>query len=350
MISRDWPGRGQTMLIAASLVALTGAMGTGGAQTPPAKKPALVLEAAGITYAGGKTIEAKRPRGATNPGGLIRVQQVPVQFLIPAEKRHAFPVVMVPGYGVSGAVFQATTSGGEGWLQHFARAGFASYATIQSNVAESGINIDPWNRAKAGDIPAAEQPGFVHWTPESFWSLFGYGPSYPQLYPGTRQPIAEVDALISAITPVDTSVTPQMQQQALMAVLEKTGPAILMSHSASGPNGFAVAKARPDLVKAIVSIEPTGCPADEADIKAVYSKIPVLAVFADQIPTRGPWVGWAASCETFVKASAAAGGVARRIVLPDDLSIPGNTHMMMVESNSAALADMLIDWIQKNVK
>lgn len=318
------------------------------AQTPAAKP--LVLQSAGITYAGGRTIDAQRPRGATNPGGKIRVQQVPLQFMVPAEKRHALPVVMVPGYGVSGAVFQTTTAGGEGWMQHFARAGFAAYATIQSNVAESGINIDPWNKAKAGDIPAADQPGFVHWTVESFWTLFGYGPAYPQLYPGTRQPIAEVDALISAITPVDTSVTAQMQQASLTAVLEKTGPAILMSHSASGPNGFAVAKARPDLVKAIVAIEPTGCPTDDADIKGTFAKVPVLTVFADQIPTRGLWVGWAASCDTFTKASTAAGGVARRIVLPDDLSIRGNTHMMMVENNSAALADMLIDWIQKNVK
>lgn len=349
MIFREWTDH-KGALTCASALALLCVAGSGFAQTPPSKKSPWVLEAAGITYAGGQTVEAKRPRGATNPGGLIRVQQVPIQFLIPAEKRHALPVVMVPGYGVSGAVFQTTTGGGEGWLQHFARAGFASYATIQSNVAESGINIDPWNRAKAGDIPAADQPGFVHWTPESFWSLFGYGPAYPQLYPGVRQPITEVDALISAITPVDTSVTPQMQQAALTAVLEKTGPAILMSHSASGPNGFAVAKARPDLVKAIVAIEPTGCPTDEADIKGVFAKIPVFAVFADQIPTRGPWVGWAASCDTFVKASAAAGGVARRVVLPDDMSIRGNTHMMMVENNSAALADMLIDWIQKNVK
>lgn len=324
-------------------------VGTASVAVAQAPKP-LVLQSAGIAYAGGKTIEAQRPRGAANPGGKIRVQQVPVQFMIPAEKRHALPVVMVPGYGVSGAVFQTTTAGGEGWMQHFTRAGFAAYATIQSNVAESGINIDPWNKAKAGDSPAADQPGFVHWTLESFWALFGYGPAYPQLYPGTRQSIAEIDALISAITPVDTSVTAQMQQASLTAVLEKTGPAILMSHSASGPNGFAVAKARPDLVKAIVAIEPTGCPADEADIKSVFAKIPVLTVFADQIPTRGLWVGWAASCDAFAKAGTAAGGVSRRIVLPDDLSIRGNTHMMMVENNSGALADMLIDWIQKNVK
>jgi len=333
-----------TLLACSMLVCVASEAFAGGS------KGSLNLETAGVTYAGGMTIQAQRPTGPTSSPGTIRVQQVPLQFYIPKSKKYRYPVVMVPGYGVSGAVFQTTTAGGEGWAQYFTRHGFSTYATIQSNVAESGINIDPWNQAKAGDILLSDEPNFFHWTVESFWSLFGFGPEYPVKYDDTRLPLDEVDALISGITPVDQSITSAQQQASLTAVLEKTGPAILMSHSASGPNGFAVARARPDLVKAIVAIEPTGCPTDETDVVNNFKNIPVLTIFADQIPLRGPWVGWADSCATFSNLAVSNGGVAKRIILPDDLGIHGNTHMMMLENNSEDIADIIIKWIDKNVK
>ena len=45
-----------------------------------------------------------------------------------------------------------------------------------------------------------------------------------------------------------------------MALLDKIGPAILLTHSQSGAFGWPVADARPDLVKAIVAVEPNGPP------------------------------------------------------------------------------------------
>ena len=45
-----------------------------------------------------------------------------------------------------------------------------------------------------------------------------------------------------------------------MALLDKIGPAILLTHSQSGPLGWPVADARPDLVRAILAVEPNGPP------------------------------------------------------------------------------------------
>src|SRR5205085_10264838 len=51
-----------------------------------------------------------------------------------------------------------------------------------------------------------------------------------------------------------------LNRDALLALLEKIGPAILLTHSQSGAFGWPVADARPELVKAIVAVEPNGPP------------------------------------------------------------------------------------------
>jgi pimeloyl-ACP methyl ester carboxylesterase len=51
-----------------------------------------------------------------------------------------------------------------------------------------------------------------------------------------------------------------LNRDALLALLDKIGPAILLTHSQAGAFGWPVADARPDLVKAILAIEPNGPP------------------------------------------------------------------------------------------
>ena len=48
-----------------------------------------------------------------------------------------------------------------------------------------------------------------------------------------------------------------------VALLDKIGPAIVLTHSQSGAYGWLIADARPKLVKALVSIEPNGPPVYE---------------------------------------------------------------------------------------
>ena len=51
-----------------------------------------------------------------------------------------------------------------------------------------------------------------------------------------------------------------LNRDALVALFDKIGPAILMVHSQAGAFAWPVADARPDLVKAIVGVEPNGPP------------------------------------------------------------------------------------------
>src|SRR4029078_12835246 len=59
-------------------------------------------------------------------------------------------------------------------------------------------------------------------------------------------------------TVISNEVTQQCNQDAGAALLDRIGPAIVLTHSQSGPFGWLIADARPQLVKAASAIEPPG--------------------------------------------------------------------------------------------
>ena len=52
-------------------------------------------------------------------------------------------------------------------------------------------------------------------------------------------------------------------QKAGAALLDRIGPAVLITHSEGGPLGFTIADVRPSLVKALISVEPEGPPFED---------------------------------------------------------------------------------------
>jgi pimeloyl-ACP methyl ester carboxylesterase len=64
-----------------------------------------------------------------------------------------------------------------------------------------------------------------------------------------------------------TVKTEELMFPADVALLEKIGPAIVLTHSQSGVFGFKLADARPDLVKAHIAVEPNGPPFYDIDFK-----------------------------------------------------------------------------------
>ena len=49
-----------------------------------------------------------------------------------------------------------------------------------------------------------------------------------------------------------------MNRNAGAALLDKIGPAILLTHSQSGPFGWGIADLRPQLIKGVLAVEPSG--------------------------------------------------------------------------------------------
>lgn len=56
------------------------------------------------------------------------------------------------------------------------------------------------------------------------------------------------------------------------ALLDRVGPAVVMTHSQGGPYGWSLADARPSLVRALVQIEPKGPPFREAVFSSDYTR------------------------------------------------------------------------------
>jgi len=80
-------------------------------------------------------------------------------------------------------------------------------------------------------------------------------------WPGTGEPDDDASMqLASGQLPAIESFTKQqvLNRDAPVALLDKIGPSILLVHSQAGAFGWPVADARPDLVKAILAIEPNG--------------------------------------------------------------------------------------------
>ena len=75
----------------------------------------------------------------------------------------------------------------------------------------------------------------------------------------------------------------ELNRDAIVALLEKIGPSILLTHSQSGAFGWPVADARPDLVKAILAVEPNGPPFFNVE------NVPAPEWFRDVAPQTRPW-------------------------------------------------------------
>jgi pimeloyl-ACP methyl ester carboxylesterase len=187
--------------------------------------------------------------------------------------------------------------------------------------------------------------------------------------------------------------TQQLNDRALEALLDRIGPAIILTHSQSGPFGWLIADARPKLVKAVVAVEPAGPPfqnvilgTDKArawgvtDIPITYDppvNDPTDLKTEQQAQADGPdlvpcWQQQAPArrlsnlatipmvvitteasyhaaydhCTVKYLAQAGVKVTAERL---GDHGIHGNGHMVMIEKNNLQVAGVIVDWLARTV-
>ena len=129
---------------------------------------------------------------------------------------------------------------------------------------------------------------------------------------------------------------------AYIALLEKVGPGVVMIHSQAGLFGWKVAQARPELVRALVLLEPAavGDPAKASALK----DIPQLIVYGDNIQADKRWPTIRSRGIEFAGLVRQAGGHVDVVDLPEH-GIHGNSHMMMMDYNNLAVAGLVQDWL-----
>ena len=315
----------------------------------------LELQDFGSFFVGGRPLESTHPGPFGTgqvPAGQISTGQMYVQYLIP--KTVSGPaIVMVPGAVHTGAAYETTPDGREGWATYFARKGFPVYVVDHAGRARSGFDPTPVNRAKV-EGNAAALPQFLIATRELAWVFFRIGPSHPTPHPGTQFPLDALDQYVSQLVPNTESTLPGAGANTvagLAALLDKIGPAVVLVHSQSGAYGMDLVRNHAAKVRAFVNVEGNCVPATPDEIANTFKKVPMLAVWGDfSEGAPGPNGDTRRNgCVGTIKALEAAGGAAKYLLLPE-VGQKGNSHMLMLDKNNLAIADLIIGWIGQNVR
>jgi pimeloyl-ACP methyl ester carboxylesterase len=356
-----------------------------------ADDPPYTLARDGFFYVGG-TLE-------TTNGHSHVVNQMYVEFRIPAAQTHPYPIVMVHGGTRSGTTYTGTPDGREGWAQYFVRRGYAVYVIDQPGRGRSGYASAQYGPSKVADMESGQR----RYLSQEKYKLWPQAHLHTQ-WPGSGAPDDSVSLqMVSGYVPEIADFTKQqlLNRDALVALFDKIGPAILLVHSQAGAFAWPVADARPHLVKAIVGVEPNGPPFYEVNFVGApdyfkqgklalpygLSAVPLayepavkdaseLAIFqedkadgpdlvrcwlqkspARQLPNlqKMPIVVVTSEASYHapydhctVKYLAQAGVKATHIRLAE-LGIRGNSHVMMNEKNNKEIAAVIAKWLDQAV-
>jgi pimeloyl-ACP methyl ester carboxylesterase len=225
----------------------------GGVASSEAPATAVAMVGQGYFFVGGRYTQTK--------DGQIMTGQMFVQYQIPAERRHPYPIVMWHGGGQTGTNFIGTPDGRPGWADYFLQQGYAVYVVDQPARARSGFFTEVYGTTTR---PTTQNVSDRFTAPEAK-GLYPQAALHTQ-WPGTGAPgnVAFDQFFASQVEGIaDVGVVEALNRDAGVALLDRIGPAILLTHSQSGPFGWALADARPRLVRAILAIEPNGPPFHE---------------------------------------------------------------------------------------
>jgi pimeloyl-ACP methyl ester carboxylesterase len=321
--------------------------------TAQAQEP-LALRDMGSFHVGGRKVvvtgqpvkEIQRvpggPMSKLDLNGTYHVEGLYAQYFLVQDRKGQWPLMMWHGGGLTGATYETTPDGREGWRDMMLRRGFDVYITDATERGRSGFaspliwkddpvfltEIDPWERFRIG-------PGA---------GSFNADPAKRKLLPGNQFPIEAYDAFMKQLVPRWLS-TDKATLDAYVALIDKVCPCVILAHSQGGHFGFRAAEQRPDKVKALIAVEPAVGEGESA-AKALKDT-PVLIVYGDYIEQDPRWVAYRKAALGYVEAMRAAGGKADVVSLPER-GITGNSHMMMMDKNNRAVLDVIAKWLVDN--
>jgi pimeloyl-ACP methyl ester carboxylesterase len=314
----------------------------------------IVLRGMGSFHVGGRIAEISGkpvrsivrvpggPSSKLDPNGQYQVEQMYAQYFLPKNRKGKFPLLMWHGGGLTGVTYETTPDGREGWLNMFVRKGWDTYVSDAVERGRSGFaSSDVW----------PDEPIFITYTDpfERFRIGAGEGswdpdPAKQKLMPNVQFPVEAYANYMKQIVPRWLS-TDDAVIKGYVALIDKVCPCVLLTHSQGGSFGFKAAELRPDKIKAIVAVEAAS--AGTIEKAAAIKNIPVLMIFGDNVDLHPRWVAYRKLDLAYADAVRAAGGKVDVINLPD-IGIKGNSHMMMMDKNNAAIADVIQDWLVKH--
>lgn len=322
---------------------------------PSLKAPTapLILKTQGSFVVGGKVTHDVGLGSTTDD---VIVEQMYGQYMVPLGKA-PLPVVMIHGLGLSGKTYETTPDGRMGWDEYFVRKGYATYIVDQVSRGRSGFNPSVFNKVRTGALPPTAQPATELGSPNA-WTLFRFGPTPGTPFRDGQFPVkSAIEFLRQQIPSLNQLLpTPDPNHKVLSELAINLNGAVLIGHSQGGLFPAEAALSNPAGVKGIVMIEPSTCKAATYtdDEIAKLAKTPILIVFGDHLDadTGFPGFTWRLyydDCMRFIGRIKAAKGNAK-MLHPPSLGIRGNSHMIMQDKNNLQIADLIMKWIDQNVK
>ena len=326
--------------------------------------------------------------------------QMYVEYQIPHEVRSPFPIVMIHGGGQTGTNFTGTPDGREGWAQFMLRRGWPVYVVDTVGRGRSMGDIAAYGELRGPTLRATAQDRFVAPARAMLWPQAGRHRAFPgEARPGDAVYDEFAASQVSSIA--DFTAQQALNAAAGAALLDRIGPAVLLTHSEAATFGWLIADRRPELVKGIVAVEPNGPPVHDVVFlgapdwfgeNEVFKEGGIchqpltydpplapgerLAVEREEEPQGADLVRcWRqveparrlvnlAGIPTVILQAEASyhasydhgtaqwleqAGVANDFIRLADRGILGNGHMMMLERNNAEIAAVIAEWLDANV-
>ncbi|MET0519788.1 MAG: esterase [Burkholderiaceae bacterium] len=345
-------GRRQTLLGAVLAICLALACS---ACAPLRDEPApmdgpLSVARQGSFFIGGRDLRSDTLSTLPNApaAGTVVVEQMYVQYQVPpAAKRH--PLVLVHGCCLTGASWESTPDGRMGWAEYFVRRGYPAYVVDQVARGRSAADASSIGGVKLGRLPAAQLPAGFAVGREFAWTLFRFGPRYPEAFEGQQYPLEARQGLWKQMVPdwAYSMPAPNPTVPALGELAASLGGAVLLSHSQSGIYPFQALKRDPRGIAGIVAVEPTACPSADEDL-APYAGVPVLLLWGDHVDDSPFWGPRLQACQAFARALGKIGGRVA-LVRTTEHGLHGNSHMLMQDRNSLQVAALVVDWLDREL-
>ena len=310
-------------------------------------------------------------RNTSDEGQSFPIDHLYAQYQIPQYARR-FPLVMIHGANATGTFWESTPDGREGYQTIFLRRGFAVYVVDFPRRGKAGF--PSFNGALGALLDKQIIPNRTNrLSDQGAFIGVRLGPDFLEYFPNTQFPKDGLDQFFKKLIP-GVMDDENVIVDALAALLEKIGPAILVSHSQSGRFAYLTAIRSPN-VKGIVDYEGAnqpfpvgqapaplpaydgflvgpGAPVPPEDFLKL-TKIPIQIVVGDNIPSSPQPIP---QLETprirlifkkqFVETVNRYGGDASLLRLPD-VGIYGNTHAPFLDLNNLEVADLMSEFLHE---
>jgi pimeloyl-ACP methyl ester carboxylesterase len=296
-----------------------------------------------------------------------------VEWEEPEEVTRPFPLVLIHGGGGQGLDWMQTVDGRAGWSTLLVERGYKVYVVDRPGHGRSSFHPDVIGPMGA---PFPLQAGVGIFRSPTDGPMSHPTAHLHTQWPGTREdddPALEAIVTSSGPMPADLALSQALDQSRGAELLDRIGPAVLMTHSMGGPAGWLIADARPELVKGLVAIESIGPPFaehpqlgltldygltsapltydppvdDPAELGGEPRTLPNLAgiPIAYVSAEASPFVHFHDAMVDFLTQ---AGCDVESMKLAEH-GVHGNGHAMMLEANNVEALEPIARWIEATV-